>query len=70
MRTLRRPTGIGIMQGGSLLMAAGLLTMGITGREVMSQASFAGTAGGLLTFAGCALFVLGGWIDRQAHPRH
>lgn len=58
------------MQGGSLLMAVGLLTMGIAGREVTSEGSLAGTAGGLMTFAGCALFVLGGWIERQSeHQR-
>lgn len=70
MRTLRRPTGIAIMQGGSLLMAAGLLTMGIGGREAVDETTSAGIAAALLTAAGCALFVIGGWIERQSERRH
>lgn len=69
MGTMRRPTGTGIMQGGSLLMAAGLLVLGLGGRQAIDEASSVGTAAALLTVAGCALFVLGGWIDRQAE-RH
>lgn len=64
MITKRRPTGVEVMQGGALLMAVGLLTMGIAGGEAVGQANLTGTGPALLTFAGCALFVIGGWIDR------